>query len=157
MNIIPRVSVRRDDGQLARRAPAFDTLQREIDRVFDAFSGGFFTRGDGAPFPSVDVAETDREIKVSCELPGLEEKDVQVSLVDNVLTIRGEKRAEHEEGDKANRLVERSYGAFSRAIELPAYVEADQVKATMKHGVLKITAPKTEGSHVKRIDVRPGA
>lgn len=155
MNIIPRVSVRRDNGHMARRPPAFDTLQREIDRVFDAFTGGFLTRDGGAAFPSVDITETDKEVRISCELPGLEEKDVHVSLADDILTIRGEKRAEHEEGEKGYQLVERSYGAFSRSIELPAHVDANKVQAKMKHGVLKISAPKTEGSNVRRIEIRP--
>jgi HSP20 family protein len=85
----------------------------------------------------------------------MEEKDVELSLADNVLTIRGEKRAEREEKDHQFAFTERSYGAFSRSIELPAHVDPNQVKAKMNKGVLKIVAPKTEAPNARRIEIRP--
>jgi HSP20 family protein len=140
---------------MSRRNSGFDTLQREIDRIFDTFSGGLPTRGGIGIFPSLDVTETDKEIKISCELPGLEEKDVQLSLTDDILTIRGEKRAEVEEKNGGYQHMECAYGAFSRSVELPAHVDPNQVKARMKRGVLKITAPKTPAPNATRIEIRP--
>ena len=140
----------------------FMSLQREIDRLFDDFGRGIpglpAMRGDGnALMPSMDVAETDKEIEITAELPGLEEKDVQVNVADNVLTIRGEKKIEREEKDKNYRLVERSYGAFERRLELPEGIKADDIKATMAKGVLKVTVPKPAPAQAKKIDVKSAA
>src|SRR3569833_2264870 len=91
----------------------FISLQREIDRLFTDFAGGFpVVNGNGKydMLPKMDVTETDKEIEVTAELPGLEEKDVQINVADNLLTIRGEKSAEKEQNDKNYRLVERCYG-----------------------------------------------
>jgi HSP20 family protein len=107
--------------------------------------------------PSVDVTETDREIEITAELPGLEEKDVQIDLVDNILTIKGEKKAEKEEKDKAYRLVERSYGAFARSVELPAGVNPDAIKANIAKGVLKVSVPKPAPAQTKKIAVKTAA
>jgi HSP20 family protein len=157
MNLTPYLSSRRNGGALARRDNAFETLQREIDRLFDSMSGATTPAhgGHGQVFPSLDVSETDKEIKITCELPGIEEKDVQLSLTDNVLTIRGEKRTESEDKDKAYYHNECSYGAFSRQVELPSHVDASQLKASMKHGVLRITAPKRAEAGARKIEIRP--
>jgi HSP20 family protein len=123
----------------------FVSLQREIDRLFDDFTRGFPTfSGNGATalMPSMDVSETDKEIEITAELPGLEEKDVQINMSDNLLTIRGEKKAEKEQKDKNYRLVERSYGSFERTLELPEGVSPDAIKANIAKGVLKVTIPK---------------
>ena len=85
----------------------------------------------------MDVSETDKEIEVTAELPGVEERDVQINLSDNLLTIRGEKKAEKEQKDKNYRLVERSYGSFERTFELPEGVSPDAIKANIAKGVLK--------------------
>ena len=138
----------------------FMSLQREIDRLFDDFSRGFpsFTdSGATALMPSMDVTETDKEIEISAELPGLEEKDVQVNVADNLLTIRGEKRAEKEQKDKNHRLVERSYGLFERTLELPDGVNTDAIKASISKGVLKVTVPKPVPAQAKKIDVKSAA
>jgi HSP20 family protein len=79
--------------------------------------------------PKMDVSETDKEIEVTAELPGLEEKDIQLNLADNVLTIRGEKKNEREEKEKDYHLVERSYGSFTRSVQLPDGVNVDGIKA----------------------------
>lgn len=125
---------------IARSDNPFVSLQREIDRLFDDFTRGFptFSGGVGELLPSVDVTETGKEIEITAELPGLEEKDVPVNLADNVLTIRGEKKAEKEEKDKTYRLVERSYGSFMRSLELPEGVDANAIKASIDKGVLKV-------------------
>ena len=121
MNLKSLIPIGRDRN-VARSDNPFMSLQREIDRLFDDFTRGFpaFSNGGAAELlPSMDVTETDKQIEITAELPGLEEKDVQVNLADNVLTIRGEKKAEKEEKDKNYRLVERSYGSFVRSLELP--------------------------------------
>jgi HSP20 family protein len=105
----------------------------------------------------MDVTETDKQIEITAELPGLEEKDVQVNLADNVLTIRGEKKAEKEEKDKNYRLVERSYGSFVRSLQLPDGVDANAIKASIDKGVLKVTVPKPAPAQAKKIDVKAAA
>jgi HSP20 family protein len=148
------------DRNVARSDNTFMSLQREIDRLFDDFAQGFpaFSGGGtGDLMPSVDVSENDNQIEIAAELPGLEEKDVQVNFADNVLTIRGEKKAEKEEKDKSYRLVERSYGSFVRSLELPDGVNADAIKASIDKGVLKVTVPKPAPAQVKKIDVKAAA
>jgi HSP20 family protein len=148
------------DRNVARSDNPFMSLQREIDRLFDDFTRGFpaFSTGGGNEMlPSVDVTETDKQIEITAELPGLEEKDVQVNFADNVLTIRGEKKAEKEEKDKTFRLVERSYGSFVRSLQLPDGVDANTIKASIDKGVLKVTVPKPAPAQVKKIDVKAAA
>lgn len=137
-------------------------LQRDMNRAFD----DFWNRFDG-PFgqsngmvggfgPSTDIVETDKEIEISVELPGVEEKDVDVSLSDDMLIIRGEKKAEKQEKRKDYYFAERSFGSFSRTVPLPPGVDADKVSAAFKKGVLTVTLPKTPEAqaNVKRIEVR---
>ena len=107
--------------------------------------------------PRMDVSETDKEIEVTAELPGLEEKDIQLNFADNVLTIRGEKKNEREEKEKDYHLIERSYGSFTRAVQLPAGVNADDIKAVMSKGVLKVTVPKPGPAQTRKIDIKPAA
>lgn len=159
MNFKSLIPVSRERG-VAGSASPFMSLQREIDRLFDDFSRGFPTfSGDGSVklLPSMDVTETDKEIEITAELPGLEEKDVQINVADNLLTIRGEKNAEKEEKDKNYRLVERSYGSFERSLQLPEGVNADAIKATIAKGVLKVTVPKPAPAQAKKIEVKSAA
>ena len=161
MNLVPHgrengTPARRNLG-LANREFGFDTLQREIDRVFDTFNHGIPVFGARPAFPSMDVTESDHEIEISCELPGLEEKDVKVSLADGVLTIEGEKRAEKEEKSKSYQVLERSYGSFSRSITLPAHIDAQSVKASMRHGVLWVTVAKPQSALSQQIEITPTA
>jgi HSP20 family protein len=102
----------------------------------------------------MDVVETENEIEITAELPGLEEKDVQVNVVDNVLTIKGEKKSEKEETDKNYRMFERSYGSFSRRLELPNGVNPDDIKARLANGVLKVTVPKPPPAQAKKVEVK---
>jgi HSP20 family protein len=125
----------------------FDLLQNRIDRMFDDFSTGFrmpamFGDGDFDLTPSLDWHESDGQITVNAELPGVDEKDIDISVADQVLTISGEKRSEFErkEGDRFRS--ERSYGRFSRSISLPFAIDADKVEAKFDKGVLKLTIPK---------------
>ena len=133
----------------------FLTLHREMNRLFDdvfrgfdiAPFGSFGGMGRMAGWPSVEVSETDKDIRVSAELPGLEEKDVEVLMSDGVLTIRGEKRSEVE--DKSRAFSERTYGRFERRIPLGWEVEEDKVNASFRNGVLTVTMPKSAKAAAK--------
>jgi HSP20 family protein len=136
-------------------------LQYGMNRLFSEFFDSFelspfgtFGGSLGVFNPQIDVVENDQEYKVTAELPGLAEKDIQVSLDRNVLTISGEKKAEKEsKGDNFYHM-ERAYGSFRRTIPLPGEVNPEQIDATFKKGVLKITLPKLSGAQAKRISVR---
>ncbi len=142
-------------------ADPFLTLHREMNRLFDDVfrgfditpSGSFGGTGRMAGWPSVEVSETDKDVCISAELPGLEEKDVEVLMGDGVLTIRGEKKSEVE--DKERAFSERYYGRFERRIPLAWDVEDDKVEASFKNGVLTVTVPKAAqaASHMKRIPI----
>ena len=133
----------------------FHVLQRDINRVFESFwdrfddSFGGLERKLGRGAPRVDVAETDNAVEVTAELPGMDEKDIEVSLTDDVLSIKGEKKAERQETKKGYYVSERSYGSFYRAIPLPPGVATDDAKAEFKKGVLTITLPKTAEAQAK--------
>ncbi|HET7806470.1 MAG TPA: Hsp20/alpha crystallin family protein [Pseudolabrys sp.] len=157
MNLKSLIPIGRDRSAAAS---PFVSLQREIDRLFDDFTRGFPAfagSGASALMPSMDVSETDKDIEITAELPGLEEKDVQINLSDNLLTIRGEKKAEKEQKDKNFRLVERSYGSFERTLELPDGVNPDAIKANIAKGVLKVTIPKPAPAQAKKIEVKSAA
>jgi HSP20 family protein len=164
MNLRSLIPVGRERGA-ARDISPFASLQREVDRLFDDFGRGFPTFGVPAfpsfgkqeMMPSMDVTETDKEIELTAELPGLEEKDVQVNFADNVLTIRGEKTAQKEEKDKNYQLVERSYGSFERSIELPDGIDPNAIKASIAKGVLTVRVPKPAPAQVKKIEVKTAA
>ena len=136
----------------------FAFLQQEIDRLFDGFGRNFpsFVAGDVA-LPRMDVGETDKAIEVTAELPGLEAKDVQLNLADNILTIRGEKKSEREEKEKDYHLVERSYGSFSRAVQLPDGVKPEDISAEIAKGVLKVTVKKPAPKQSKQIEIKTAA
>lgn len=127
----------------------FSSLHREVDRVFDDFTRGehwpfrALSAGNGKLSPSIDVSETEKAIEVTAELPGVDEKDIDVSLSDDLLTIKGEKKAESEKKGKDYHVVERSYGAFERVTRLPCEVDAGKIEAEFKQGVLKIKLPKS--------------
>jgi HSP20 family protein len=159
MGLRPLIPVGRERGLASQ---PFLSLQREIERLFDDFTRGVpaltaaGTNG-GKLMPVTDLSETDKEIEITAELPGLEDKDVTISLADNLLTIRGEKKAEKEQKDTNYRMVERSYGAFERTIELPEGVNPDTIKATIAKGVLTVTVPKPAPAQAKTIAVKPAA
>jgi HSP20 family protein len=138
------------------------SLHREVNRLFDDVFRGFgvpslagFDRSLG--WPQVELAETDKEIRVTVELAGLDEKDVDVQVEEGVLTIRGEKKAEVEDKDRG--YSERSYGRFERRIGLPRGIERDKASATFKNGVLTVTLPRSEGANenVRRIPIHGAA
>lgn len=139
------------------------SLQREMNRVFDSFwnrfdrpFGGAVDTGLWQGYPRADVSETDETVEVTVEVPGLDEKELEVSLTGDVLTVKGERRNEREENRKGWYLAERSYGSFYRAIPLPPGVETDEAKAKLRNGVLTVSLPKTADAQAKakRIDVK---
>lgn len=139
------------------------SLFREIEKTFDDFSRrsplmGFAGFGDGLAAPKIDVAEGKDAIEVTAELPGVDEKDIDVTLTNAVLTIRGEKKAEREESgkDKNWHVTERSYGSFSRTIALPYDPDSAKVEAKFDKGVLRIRLPKPAevASKEKKIEIR---
>ena len=132
-------------------------MQDRINRMFDEFFRGFslFPAAEERMewLPLVDVSETDDAVRVTAELPGVQAKDVDISLTDDLLTIRGEKKSEQSETKRDYHRVERSYGAFTRTVRLPAAVDADKVEATFKEGVLTITMPKREQTKTRKVKV----
>ena len=136
----------------------FMTLHREMNRLFDdvfnRFEGGMPSLLGRMPsWPNIEAVETDKDVRISAELPGLDEKDIEVLVDDDILTIRGEKKAETE--DKERRFSERYYGRFERVIPLPFAVEDDKVEASFNNGVLTVTLPKSAKAQekAKRIPV----
>lgn len=143
-------SVFQNDGE-----SPFLALHREMNRLFDDAFRSFDTPalfGRVPSWPSVEVSETDREVRVAAELPGLEEKDVEVLLEDGGLTIRGERKAEIE--DKDRHFSERFYGRFERRIPLGFEAEEDKVNANFRNGVLTVTVPKSAEARAKTKRIR---
>ncbi len=132
----------------------FFSLQRRVNDLFDSFFSDFGSAGEeigpwggGRQFmPTIDVKESDQAIEVTAELPGMDEKDLDVSLTKDALVLKGEKREEKEEKGKDYWQTERRYGSFHRVIPLPEYIDTEKVEATFKKGVLHITIYKTEGA-----------
>ena len=147
MNLQSIIPWKKEERSLARGrsdGDPFAQLQRRMNSVFEDFFGRSSSDlwGDDAGefLPRVDVSETGKEVRITAELPGLDEKDVEVTVTNNMLTIKGEKKVEKEEGDYYHS--ERSYGYFDRTIALPQGIDADNAKAKFKKGVLKVTIPK---------------
>jgi HSP20 family protein len=151
----PRAPARQGDPYNEAAIGPFFTLRREMDRVFDdAFRGfGLSTFGQGFNWPQVEVVDRDKEVRLTAELPGLEEKDVELRVEDNVLVLRGEKRTEFDDAER--QYSERFYGRFERRIALPAEVDEARASATFRNGVLTVTLPKTERARqqTKRIPI----
>ena len=130
-------------------------LKQDMDRVFDRF---FESRWEDLPalgdwMPKVDVSETKDSVVVKAETPGMDAKDIQVSLQENVLTITGERKQEKEDKDERYHRVERSYGSFTRSFSLPSVLDQEKIKAEFKDGVLQVTLPKHERALPKQINI----
>ena len=152
----------------------FARLRDEIDRLFDDFGVGAwrsplrravfdvepFWRGEisWGKIPSVDISETEKAYEVAAELPGMDEKNVEVKYADGTLTIKGEKNDEKEEKKEGYYLSERNYGSFQRSFRLPDGVDADKIEASFKKGVLTVMLPKTPEAQKKekRIEIKQG-
>jgi HSP20 family protein len=136
------------------------SLHREMNRLFDDVFRGFENSpfgGGRSAWPSVDIEESDKEYRVTAELPGLEERDIEVLLQDGILTLRGEKKVEKESGNRT--FSERFYGRFERQIALERDIEENAVSAAFRNGILTVTAPKSAQSieRTKRIPINAGS
>lgn len=151
----------RDLAEQRESADSLQTFEQRMNRLFDDFFGrslmspSLLGESWSAFRPRLDIVERDEEIEISAELPGLDREDIDVSLSEDVLSISGEKRVEREEEKGSVYRMERSYGSFRRQVALPCEIEAGQVEANFKNGVLTITLPKvcTEEAR-KRINVK---
>ena len=135
----------------------FERMTREMDRFWDSFlEGGLRKRGEKTDewFPALDISETKNDIVVKTEIPGLDQKDIDISLSDGVLTIKGEKKQEKESEKENYHLVERSYGTFIRSVRLPQEVQSNKINASYKNGVLKVTLPKSAETKKKEIKIK---
>ena len=147
----------------------FEGMRKEVDRLFEDFGDDFWRR----PFrslaqlepvwsrnlvatPAVDVSETDKAYEIAPEMPGMDEKNIEVNVANGGLTIKGEKKEEKEEQQKDYYFSERRYGSFQRYFALPESVDADKIEATFTNGVLKVTLPKTAEAQkpAKKIEVK---
>jgi HSP20 family protein len=156
-----RVPVRR-----AQEQDTFIDLRSQMNRLFDEFFEGPFGLSPlsddsnlmGSFAPRLDISETEQDITISAELPGMEPEDIQISIDRNALTISGEKKVESEEKGKRFHRVERSYGSFHRSISLPDEVDEDKIDATFKRGVLKVHLSKTQAAQqkIKHIPINTG-
>jgi len=152
----------------------FESLRREVDRLFEDFSGGIWRSPFGrslfdiGPFrrveaafgavPAVDVTETDKGYEITVDLPGMEEKNIDVKVANGILTIKGERQDEKEEKKKDYYVRERSFGSFERSFQVPDGVDADKIDASFKKGVLTVALPKSAAAQKaeKKIEVKAG-
>jgi HSP20 family protein len=137
-----------------------NTLQNEMNRLFNAFFDQPTGRGGVAGrrwIPAMDLVETDDHFVLRADLPGLSEQDVNVELLDNVLTISGERKAEHETGQEGYYRLERGYGSFSRSLTLPQGIDPDGVQAHFDRGVLEIRVPKPEQKKPRQVQIQLGS
>ena len=165
MAIRDLVPWRRGDGLLGRSAVRHPLaeLRNEMNRLFDGFFQGTewpLGRLDdmGEFAPSVDVRETDKAFLISAELPGMDEKDIQVEYRDDGIAIRGEKKTDKEEKKEGYQYSERSYGSFYRLVPIPAEVQVGKASAEFSKGVLTVTLPKSPEAQAKRkkIEIKRG-
>jgi HSP20 family protein len=154
MNLIPWKNKSEGNGGFEN---AMTRFRSEMDDLFGRFMGPMGSGiGQGLGWPSLDMAETDKDITVTAELPGVDPKEIEINVTGTVLTLRGEKKNEHEEESSDYHYVERHYGSFHRSVQLPSSVESDKVDATYKDGVLTVRMPKHPGARPKKITVKSG-
>ena len=146
-----------EDRALQTKEDPFLAFQQNMNQLFDRFFRGSdlepfgsLREGWGTFYPRLDAVETDKEIRLSIELPGLAEKDINVSLTRDVLTISGEKKQAQQEGGRGYYRSERGYGSFKRSISLPCAVDADKVEAVLQKGVLTVTLRKADEAQARR-------
>ena len=169
------VEVKKTSPAPANAPDAWRSFRSEMDRLFDRFAGGWgmpslrrmfdvepafrYESTFSVPSPAVDITEDAAAYKVTAELPGMSEKEIEVVLSDDTLTLKGEKRQEKEQKEKNFYLSERSYGSFQRSFTLPDAVDREKIAADFAKGVLTITMPKTAKAKEsqKKIEVKAGA
>ncbi len=131
--------------------PQFRAIENMMSRMFDDREETWFS---GALAPTLDVSETDNEVDVKMDLPGMKAEDIDIQVHNNVLTIRGERSEETEEKDRKFHRIERHSGSFARSVSLPSVVDENKVDAKYKDGVLTISMPKTKEAQAKKITVK---
>ena len=129
------------------------TMRDDMDRLFQTFFGGQPQALDEFWRPAIDIEESNGNLMVRAEIPGMTKEDIKVSVKEDMLKISGERKQENKTKEKTFHRIERSYGKFERIIRLPSEVDADKVKASYKDGVLNVTLPKPESMQPKQIDV----
>jgi HSP20 family protein len=143
--------------QLVPRRSNWLSLMPEID-LFDRMFSDWTLPGlwseEKVVVPAFDISETEKDYVISGEIPGIDPKDLEVTLTDGILSIKGEKKHESEEKQENYHRVERHYGSFERSFRLPDNINRDELDASYKDGVLRLTLPKSEGSEVKKIEVK---
>jgi len=160
-------------GRSLQTSNPFASLYREIDRLFDTFDSGFWRSPFRRPMfepgwqldiawaaaPAVDITETDKAYEITAELPGMDEKNIEVKLTNGDLRIKGEKQDEKEEKKKDYYLHERQFGSFERCFSIPEGVDADKIQASFKKGLLKVTLPKKPEAvkPEKKIEIKAAA
>jgi HSP20 family protein len=133
----------------------FTNMQCEIDRMFDRFRGGSVDDGTTSIWaPSVDIIERENDFHIKVELPGVKKEDVKITMKNNTLTVRGEKKLEQEKNGEKYHRIERSYGMFQRSFTLPTSVLSDKIEAEYDNGVLSISIPKAEEAKPRDIEVK---
>ncbi len=140
---------------LIRWKPATDVLNG-FDGMFDRYlRGGIFDESvTSAWLPAVDILERENEYTVNIELPGVNKDDVKITVENNVMTVRGEKKMEKESDEKNVHRTERTYGSFQRSFTLPTHVKSDKIEASYNNGILTVTLPKAEEAKPKEIEVK---
>ncbi len=169
---LPITNEKREPVPSAGEQHPLGTLQREIDRLFDDFGRGIWRSPFGrrlfdfqpswrtderwGAVPAVDIAEKDKEYEITAEIPGIDEKNVEISVANGMLTIKGEKSEEKEEKKKDYYLSERHFGSFERSFAVPEGVDVDRIAASFKKGVLTVTLPKMPEAQkpAKKIEVK---
>lgn len=137
--------------------PSLVALRRQLDRLLDEFADGGSMWGADRPFaPRADYAETDSHIVITTELPGVDPQDVQITLEDDALSIRGQKRIERNEATDHYELTERGCGAFERVLPVPRGIDAEKVTAKLDRGVLHVTLPKPAAHVTSRKEIKIG-
>ncbi len=144
---------------LVRVDPAVevDSLQSEVNRMFDSFFGGRPNGGARRWIPPMDLAETEDELVLTADVPGVDEDEISIEIKDRVLTVSGERRDSREEKDRGYHRVERSYGRFARSLTLPEGIDSERVVANFDRGVLEVRIPKPEQRKPHRVTIGSGS
>ncbi len=135
-----------------------DALQGDMNRLFDRFFENRTANGTARRWiPAMDLVETDDHLVLRGDLPGLTEDDVNIEIRDNVLTVSGERKAEHEDRGEGYHRVERAFGSFSRSLSLPQGIDPEKVDANFKNGVLEVRIPKPAEAKPTRVQIGKGS
>ena len=134
-----------------------DSLQSDVNRLFDGFFGRPGNGGARRWIPAADLVETEDSLVLRADLPGVDEKDVDIEIKGGILTIAGQREAKHEAKEEGFHRVERAFGSFSRSLSLPDGIDADRVSASFDRGVLEVKIPKPEETKPHRVQIAAGA